>query len=307
MYTFSNRFSGATLSRRIQMMNRQTPARSVTAGRYVLILFVFLLAGIACQFTRTDTSLYSQETNRGWYGIITAHTSPKHLDTLHHELSRRHVQFGFNKLKHLTDGQLRQITVGLRADGQGRASETTVGSPVSEAPITAFGIHCIDGNCQIGPVDEQFPRRLQNLAKAESQQLLPDQEMVSITRDANAQFGVYRVYFRNDFIESSYFGQRNTLVRMTPDFHLALYPEAKDAVVFLDGREISNDELATFDVMSLKRLVVYKGDAAIVRLGSTRAKNGLVLLTKRNNEEIQHNYIGTPLLETVYPNVFTRW
>jgi hypothetical protein len=59
--------------------------------------------------------------------------------------------------------------------------------------------------------------------------------------------------------------------------------------------------------MSLKRLVVYKGDAAIVRLGSTRAKNGLVLLTKRNNEEIQHNYIGTPLLETVYPNVFTRW
>ncbi|GAB3749765.1 hypothetical protein [Spirosoma pomorum] len=306
MYTFSNRFNGSTLSRRIQMMNQQAPARSLTAGRYVLILSVFVLVGIACQFTRSDTSRYSQETNRGWYGIITAQTSRAHLDTLQQELNRRNVQFSFDKLHCMADGRIRQITVGLQADNQKRSSETTVGSPLGEAPITALGIHCFDGDCQIGVVDEKFPDRLQGLAKAESQQLLRDQELASITRDANAQFGVYRVYFRNDFMESSYFGQRNTLVRMTPDFHLALYPEARDAVVFLDGREINPDELANFHVLNLKRLVVYKGEAAVVRLGNTRAKNGLVLLTKRNSEEITYNYISTPLLRTVYPEIFDK-
>ena len=117
-------------------------------------------------------------------------------------------------------------------------------------------------------------------------------------------FGLYRVYFRNDFLESNYFGLRTTGVRMTTDFHLDLYPGYKNAVVFLDGREVSRKELSQFHVLDLKKVVVYDGKAAVIRLGHERAKNGLILISRLKNIAIRDKYAATPLLEEVYPQLF---
>ena len=93
---------------------------------------------------------------------------------------------------------------------------------------------------------------------------------------------------------------------MTPDYHLDLYPEFKNAVVFIDGHEVDRAELSEFDVLDLKKVAVFKGRAAVLRLGDSRARNGLILLTRLHNIAIRDKYAATKLLETAYPDLFAQ-
>jgi hypothetical protein len=93
---------------------------------------------------------------------------------------------------------------------------------------------------------------------------------------------------------------------MTPDYHLDLYPEFQMAVVFLDGHEIDRSELARFHVLDLKKVVVFKGEAAVLRLGDIRAQHGLILLSRLHTIAIRDKYAATPLLKMAYPELFVQ-
>ena len=90
---------------------------------------------------------------------------------------------------------------------------------------------------------------------------------------------------------------------MTPDYHLDLYPEYQKAIVFIDGREVNRSDLARFHALDLKKVVVFKDDAAVMRLGHSRAKNGLILLYTLKTE-IRDRYASTYILRNAYPELF---
>ena len=108
-------------------------------------------------------------------------------------------------------------------------------------------------------------------------------------------------------MESSYFGLRTTLVHVTPDYQLDLYPEFAHAIVLLDGHEISRQQLRQVGALDIRKVVVYQGDAAELRYGNQRAQPGLVLLTSWPNEYLKTHYAITPLLREAYPKLFASY
>lgn len=306
MYAFTNHFSQPSLRERIGMMNRQRSHRSAW-GRYVSVGVLTISLAFACQFVRNGSShQYIEDQGNDFYGLITTHTSDRDLDTLRRELSQRTIGLAISNLSRLLDGRIQRIAVTLTVPKPGHPIDVAVGSLLGRSPIPVMGLHCNGQGCWLGFVDDQFPDRLRQVASRESTQL-PDEsrsETTHLISDANSMFGLYRVYFRNDFLESTYFGLRSTGIRMTPDFHLDLYPEYRNAVVFLDGREVSRDELNQFNAIDLKKVVVFDGPAAVMRLGDKRAKSGLILISRLKNIAIRDKYVSTNLLDRVYPQLF---
>lgn len=303
----TNHFSHSSLRHRIGMINRRRSGQ-LAWGRYVLLALITIDIAFACQFIRSGAShRYIEQRGDDFYSLITTQTSDRDLDTLRRELSQRNIGLDVSDLSRLPDGRIQRITVRLNVPKPGHLIDVSVGSPLGRSPIPAIGLHCDEKGCRLGFVSDQFPNRLQQVATRESTQF-PDESLSETTHlinDANSVFGLYRVYFRNDFLESNFFGLRSTGVRMTSDFHLDLYPEYRNAVVFLDGQEISSDELGRFHAIDLKKVVVFNGKAAIIRLGDERAKNGLILIFRLKNIAIRDRYAATTLLKEVYPQLFT--
>ncbi|MBC3784414.1 M56 family metallopeptidase [Spirosoma utsteinense] len=300
----SNQFSQPCLQERVSMMNRQR-SRSSAWGRYLFALMSVANVAFACQLVSSKPSYrYIEQPGSDFYGLITSHTSQQDLDTLRRELSQLKVGLDVNDLKRLPNGQIHQVTVKLNVPKPGHMIDVSVGSSLKRAPIPALGLHCDVYGCQLGFVDEQFPKRLREIASRESRKFPGESETLPLITDANSVFGLFRVYFRNDFLESNYFGLRSTGLRMTPDFHLDVYPEYKHAVIFLDGREITRDELTPLRAIDLKKVVIFDGQAAVVRLGDKRAKNGLILVSRLTNITRRDKYASTPLLAQVYPQLF---
>lgn len=307
MYAFTNHFSQPSLRHRIGMMNRRR-SRNSAWGRYISLLFITFSVAFACQFARSGPShRYIEQRGNDFFGLITSQTSDRDLDTLRQELSRRTISLDISELDRLPDGRIQRITVTLKVPKPGHLINVAVGSPLGQSSILAVGLHCDEKDCRLGSVSDQFPDRLQQIAIRESVLVLASghSETTHLISDANSMFGLYRVYFRNDFLESTYFGLRSTGVRMTSDFHLDVYPQYRNAVVFIDGREVNHDELRRFHAIDLKKVVVFDGKAAIMRLGDERAKNGLILISRLKNIAIRDKYAATPLLEAIYPQLFT--
>lgn len=306
MYAFTNHFSQSSLQERVGMMNRRRSGYPAW-GRYVSMAFITVSIAFACQFIRSGPShRYIEQRGNDFYSLITAQTSDHDLDTLRRELGQRNIGLDLSNLSRLPDGRIHRIAVTLNVPKPGHPIDVAVGSPLGRSPIPAIGLHCDEKGCQLGFVNDRFPERLQQLARRESTQF-PDEsrsETTQLISDANSVFGLYRVYFRNDFLESTYFGLRSTGVCMTPDFHLDLYPKYRNAVVFLDGKEVGRNELKQFRAIDLKKVVVYDGKVAVMRLGDERAKNGLILIYRLKNITIRDKYVSTPLLEEVYPQLF---
>lgn len=255
MYAFTNYFSHSSLRHRVGMMNRRRSGYPVL-GRYVLLLFITFSVAFACQFVRSGPShRYIEQRGNDLFGLITNQTSDRDLDTLRQELSQRNIGLNISQLDRLPDGQIQRIAVTLNVPKPGHPIDVAVGSPLGWSPMPVVGLHCNDKGCQLGFVTDKFPDRLRGLASREHTQF-PDEsrsETARLLNDANSVFGLYRVYFRNDFLESTYFGLRSTGVGMTPDFHLDVYPQYRNAVVFVDGREVNRDELRRFHAIDLKK------------------------------------------------------
>ena len=306
MYAFTNHFSKSSLRERIGMMNRRRSGYAVL-GQYISLLLITFSVAFACQFVRSSPShRYIEQRGNDFFGLITSQTSDRDLDTLRRELSQRNVAFDISELDRLPDGRIQRITVTLKVPKPGHLINVAVGSPLGQSSILAVGLHCDEKGCRLGSINNQFPDRLQQVAARESALFLVEShpETTHLINDANSVFGLYRVYFRNDFLESTYFGLRSTGVRMTPDFHLDVYPQYRNAVVFIDGREVNRDELRQFHAIDLKKVVVFDGKAAVMRLGDERAKNGLILISRLKNIAIRDKYASTRLLDRVYPQLF---
>jgi hypothetical protein len=307
MYTFTNQFMGSILRRRIDMINSRRSG-SWAWWRYAFLFFTIMTGAFACQFINNGPAhKYIHESGDVFFSLITAKTSDADFDTLRQELTQRDIKLNIDKLIRLANGQIQQLTLTIQVPKPGHPINTGVGSSIGQSTIPAIGLRCDHMGCQLSAVNEQFPKRLQALAIQEdvSSLLLTDLEHNAFT-DANAAFGLYRVFFRNDFLESNYFGLRKTAIRMTPDYHLDVYPEYQKAVIFLDGQEINRDELARFPPLDLKKVIVFNGEAAVMRLGNIRAKHGLILLSRLNNITIRDKYAATPLLEMAYPKLFSQ-
>ena len=306
MYAFTNHFSHSSLRHRVSIMNRRRSGYTAW-GRYVSLVLLMVMVAFACQFVRSGPShRYIEQHGDDFFSLITNQTSDRNLDTLRQELNQRNIGLNISQLDRLPDGRIQRIAVTLTVPKPGHPIDVAVGSPLGRSPMPVVGLHCNEKGCQLGFVTDKFPDRLRELASREHTQF-PDESRSETTRllsDANSVFGLYRVYFRNDFLESAYFGLRSTGVAMTPDFRLDLYPQYRNAVVFLDGREVNRDELRQFHAIDLKKIVVFDGEAAVMRLGDERAKDGLILISRLKNIAIRDKYVSTPLLEQVYPQLF---
>lgn len=308
MYAFTNHFSRSSLRHRVKMMNRQRSCYSAWLQYATLVFTTFILA-FACQFSRNGPShRYIEQRGDEFYGLITPETSKQDFDTLRQELGRRAINLTISDVDRLSGGRIRLIALRLNVPKPGHPIDVSVGSSLRQSTIPTIGLHCDEKGCRLGSVTEQFPDRLKQIAILEGTHFVDESQSDSKTTgpisDANSMFGLYRVYFRNDFLESNYFGLRSTGVRMTPDFHLDLYPEYRNAVVFLDGQEITREQLNQFHAIDLKKVVIFDGRAAIMRLGHKRAKNGLILISRLKNIATRDNYAATPLLAEVYPQLF---
>lgn len=307
MYAFTNHFSQSCLRERVGMMNRRRSGWAVW-GRYASLALITVSVAFACQFVRSGPShRYIEQRGDDFYGLITAQTSDRDLDTLRRELGQHNIDLIVSNLSRLPDSRIRRISVTLNVPKPGHPIDVSVGSSLGQSPIPVVGLHCDNDGCRLGVVSDRFPDRLQQVAAREGTAVGDESstQTTPLISDANAMFGLYRVYFRNDFLESNYFGLRSTGVRMTPDFRLDLYPEYRNAVVFLDGREVSREQLNQFQAIDLKKVVVFEAKAAVMRLGDERARGGLILISRLRNIAIRDKYASTPLLEYVYPQLFT--
>lgn len=307
MYSFTNHFSGPGVQQRIRMMNRDRSGQFAWLRYAGLFLILFTIV-FACQLAQSDSShKYIQKSTDVLFGIITAKMSARDFDTLRQELNQRQIKLDMPKLIRLANGQIQQLALTVRVPKPGHPIDAVIGSALGQSVIPAIGLRCDDRGCQLSTVNDKFPKRLQQVAIREGIPLPSEVplEKAAFT-DANAAFGLYRVFYRNDFLESNYFGLHHAAIRMTPDYHLDLFPEYQKAVVFLDGQEITRKELSRVYALDLKKIVIFQGEAAITRLGSTRAKDGLILLSRFKNMAVQDKYTSTILLKIAYPDLFTQ-
>lgn len=307
MYAFTNHFSGSDLRQRIGMINRRRSG-GLTWGRYVIGLAWVVSVAFGCQFIgRKAEYKYVRQTSQELFALITAHSTARDLDTLRQVLGQHGVEIRYDKVITLPDGRIQQIALSAAVPRPGHDLHTSVGSPYGASPIPAVGLHWREGNLRVSSVSDEFPTPLQELAMRERDGESGELDEVKLKHDANTVLGFYRTFYRNDFMESSYFGLRTTLVHITPDYHLDLYPEFAGAVVLLDGKEISRDQLQRVPALDVRKVVVYQGDAAQLRYGNRRAQRGLVLLTSWPNEYLKTYYAITPLLREAYPQLFAKY
>ena len=304
--TLANHFGGLSLRQRIRMMNRQRSKQPVHL-RYLVILLILFITAFGCQLVITDSSSrYIQSSGDVLFSVVTAKTSDQHLDTLRQELAQRNIDLNITKLVRAANGSIHQLALDLQVPEPGHPIAMSIGSSIGEAFIQPVGLRCGSDGCQLTYVNSQFPKRLATIASEETPAVSSETIEEKLPKTANVAFGLYQVFFRNDFLESNYFGLRNTAIRMTADYHLGLYPEFRQAVVYLDGHEINRSELATIPALDLKKVVVFTGEAAVIRLGDTRAKHGLILLSRLQDISIRDKYAGTALLKEVYPQLFVQ-
>ena len=307
MYAFTNYFSGSSMQQRIGMINRRR-SRHPAWGRYVVVLALVVGVALACQFIRQEANhKYVRQADGELFALITAYSMAADLDTLRWVLRQHGVRLTYDQIDTLLDGHIRQIELSATIPQTGHALHTSVGSPYGQGPIRAIGLHLKRNKLFVGSVGDEFPTALQELAAREDNADLRDLAEVKLNWDANTVLGFYRTFYRNDFMESSYFGLRTTLVHVTPDYHLDFYPEFAKAVVLLDGREISRDQLRQLHALDVRKVTVYQGDAAELRYGNRRARTGLVLLTSWSNQSLKTHYAITPLLREVYPELFANY
>jgi len=309
MYTFTNQFGGSELQQRIGMMNRQRSGHGAWL-RYAVTGVVVLAIAFGCHWSVSVQHRYLSAKGNEFYALITPKTSLADLDTLRQVLAERDVLFSVDSLRRLPNGDISLISLNVQVPRPGHPITTTIGSLAGTSVIPGIGVSLIGKDCRVGNITESFPARLQTLARQESKSPLTNVSAeISKTEQvsgANAVFGLYRLYYRNDFLECNYFGVHSTGVRLTPDYHLDVYPEYKDAVVLLDGREIDKRDLNQVAAIDLKKVAVFRGQAAVNRLGNERARPGLILLYRLHNIEIRDKIVATPLLASVYPGLFAR-
>ena len=307
MYAFTNHFSGSDLRQRIGMMNRRRSS-CLTWGRYVIGLVLVISVAFSCQFIgRKAEYKYVRQTSKELFALITARSTAADLDTLRQVLRQHGVTLRCDTVVTLPDGRIRQLALSATVPRPGYTMHTSVGSPYGRAPIPAVGLQWKGNRLRIGAVNDEFPAPLQELAAREDNLGLDEVAEVDLERDFNSVLGFYRIFYRNDFLESSFFGLRTTLVHVTPDYHLDLYPEFTNAVVLLDGKEITHDQLRQVHALDVRKVVVYQGDAAKLRYGDRRARQGLVLLTSWPNQYLKTYYAITPLLREAYPELFANY
>ena len=304
MYTFTTQFSGSCLHQRVGMINNKRSGWRAL-WRYALLFLIVYSVTIACQIN-VKKHKYIYQSGNSLYSVITAKTSDRDLDTLRYVLNQRNIDLNIKKLVRLANGQINQLALTINVPKPGHPIDTEIGSSLGKSSIPAIGLRCDESGCQLNSVTDKFPGKLIDIAKRETKMVSPELQRVSNKySDANALFGMYRVFFRNDFLESNYFGYRQTAIRMTPDYHLDLYPEYQNAVVFIDGQEVNRGALGNFHALDLKKVVVFNGDAAIIRLGHSRAKNGLILLYTLK-PDIRDRYASTYILRNAYPELFSE-
>lgn len=307
MYAFTNHFSGSALRQRIGMINRRRSGY-FTFLRYAVVLLLVVGTAFACQFVRSEVRhKYVQQTGNELFALITAQSTDSDLDTIRRVFRRHGVRLRYDTVVQLSDGRIRQIELSTTVPQTGHAMHTSVGSPYGQGAIQAVGLHLKRNKLLISSVTDEFPHSLQDVAEREGSDNLREFAEVNLKRDFNTVLGFYRVFYRNDFMESSHFGLRKTLVYVTPNNHLDLYPEFAKAILLLDGKEINRDQLRQLPALDVRKVTVYQGDAAQLRYGNRRAQTGLVLLTSWPNEYLKTYYATTPLLRQVYPELFANY
>ena len=309
MYTFTNQFSGSDLKQRIGMMNQQRSGRDAWV-RYVAGFMVVLVAVVGCHWSASVRHRYISGEGNNIYALITPKTTRADLDTLRQVLAMHDVLFSVDSLTRPPNGDISRISLNVQVPRPGHPITTTIGSLAGTAVIPSIGVSLTGKDCRIGAISESFPARLQTLARQEGTPLLASTSVQTNDAErvggANSVYGLYRLFYRNDFLESSYFGLHSTGIRLTPDYYLDLYPDYEQAVVLLDGNEISRQQLNTVPAIELKKIAVFKGQAAVHRLGHERARPGLLLLYRYRDTEISDKLVASPLLKEVYPDLFTR-
>jgi hypothetical protein len=289
------------------MMNGHRSGLSA-CWRYGVVLLVTLGVAFACQ-PDADKLLhkYIYQSENAFYGVITPRTLSEDFDTLRQVLVSRNIILSVDTLVRRADGQINRLSLTMKVPAPGHPISTTIGSLSRHSVIQAIGLRCDESGCQIEPVNDKYPEQLTNLAAQEGAGSIPDvQPAGNAYTDANSVFGLYRVFYRNDFLESNYFGYGRTAIRMTPDYHLDLYPAYKNAIVFIDGQEVDHTALRKFEALDLKKVVIFDGKAATIRLGDSRAEKGLVLLYKLK-AGIRDQYSSTYMLRNAYPQLFSEF
>ena len=304
-----NTFSGSGLKQRIGMMNRQRSDWQAWF-RYVTGFAMVLITAIGCHWSASVQHQYVSGKGDKLYALITPKTTSADLDTLRKVLAARDVLFSIDSLVRLPNSDISRISLSVQVPRPGHPITTTIGSLAGTSVIPSIGVSLIGKDCRVGAISESFPTRLQTLARREGTPLKTSTSAKADNTErvsgANSVFGLYRLFYRNDFLESSYFGLHSTGIRLTPAYHLDLYPEYENAVVLLDGNEINRRELNELPAIDLKKVVVFRGQAAVHRLGDERARPGLLLLYRYQNSEIGDKLVASPLLEEVYPTLFSR-
>ncbi len=288
----TNSFSRLPLSSRIRMMNRPQSVRTgvVTALLFGVIIGFLLVTWSAAQQELVDERLSPFAMARGnqTYFVLLPTATALDLRTMQATALRRHITLEIAPAV-LRDGRhrIRQISFGVRpaTPAQARWTSLKAGTPYGDQPIGPLGIRCDPTACTVLPVDQTFPVSLRELAQRESG--TPTIANLTSTADrvskANVRYGLYETYFLDDMIEGSFYGLRAMLLRIRPDKHLDLYDDAKNAVIIWDKHEIARADLNRIRVTEVMKLSVYKGDAAVARLGDERARPGLVVLSRHPN------------------------
>ena len=298
----TNAFSRLRLTRRIQLMNRRP---SIGAGLLRLTLFSLLVGGLllgwpVTQHALIDIPLSRFAVARGdqTYFVIVPTADSSDLCAIQATARHRHITVELAPVV-LRDSRhrIRQISFGVRPADPGHSQWTSLkaGTPYGDRPISPLGIRCDPTACTVTPVDGTFPRSLRELARPESgsQPVSRSAKGVDRVSAANVQYGLYETYFLDDMIEGSFYGLRAMLVRIRPDKHLDTYEEAKNAIIIWDKHEISRADLNRIRVTEVMKLSVYKGDAAVARLGDERARPGLIILSKHPNPRQAEEYANS--------------
>ena len=300
-----NSFGPGNLKARLRTMNEKpSPQMQLRMGGFLLILLTVILW--LREWPVVQQGMYMATSPNEVYWVLSSRMSSVEIRQLQQRLGRENIKFYVQNIQYTEDGKfIRQAKVTLWSPQSRQLLSFDAGVPYGRQPILPVGFRCSEGECTVGLVDKRFPGTLRELALQDETHTLapggtPDMtnEVVS---NANLQFGLYEVFYLNDFIESNYYGLRSTIVRITEDHHLDLYQQYKNAVIIYDGREIDRNQLRHIPVLDLKKVAVYKGQAAVTRLGDERARRGLVVLTRRLNDYIRDNYAIIQGSQPYYP------
>lgn len=237
------------------------------------------------------------------FWVLSPEATGAEIEQLRRTLQTHGIRFYVRNARYSKDRRMQQATVVVWSQQKHQVVEFEAGTPYGSQPIMPIGFRYRNGTGEIGLVTSRFPRRLRDtVAEYERVFVAKNNQVVRrAVSNANLIYGLYEVYFLNDIIETDHLGLHSMMIRLSPDYHLDLHPEYRGAVVIDDDHEITGDDLRRIPVLDLKKITVYKGLAAVTRLGDERARNGLVILSRRKNNAIRENYILTHLYEPLPP------